>query len=246
MYRFSVLSVATSEQLRILLQRIVSIPPSVASGKLAYLAVWALAVQRIERPQLVEESGPAVVEALVSAMRFGNEVGEAKVDALMKDVFGALGKVFKRLPRLSIITARAWFGPAFSQMLSDDPELVKLANGFFPSVVEQFIVLHDDHVNDIKALYNATIAETILLLQARKEHTNLLTAWGHLVAMLGSSVHKTQSLNVLLKIVEVGFNSGSTDIRSQSHQAWRRLILNFCHDGMQKDEVSQGPRSKGH
>ena len=58
-----------------------------------------------------------------------------------------------------------------------------------------------------------------------------LKAWGHIITILGSDLHRTQNLNLMLNLIELAFNSDQSCIRTSAFKGWRRLILSFVHKG---------------
>ncbi|KAI8919061.1 Rap1-interacting factor 1 N terminal-domain-containing protein [Powellomyces hirtus] len=226
LYRIQFLSNASRKQIHSILDAIILVLKNGIQAKFVYLAVWAMAIHRVEVESVLEELCDDLLKGLITSMRFGDEV-----EAVSKDFFAGLHKLFRKIPNLAVTKSKIWFPAVFETLLADDRKVVEFANAFFPSVTEHFVALNSQYASEIKNLTNSEIGPIIELFHAKTEHENLFTAWGHLVAMLGSSLHRSPNLNTILKIVEIGFNSEVTPKRVAAHKAWRRLILNFAQDG---------------
>ncbi|KAJ3169203.1 hypothetical protein HDU88_000999 [Geranomyces variabilis] len=226
LYRIQLLADASPEQLRTVFRAIISVLTNSTDGKMVYLAVWSLAIHRAEPVDFLQDMSEELVEGLMRSLNFVDAT-----EAFMKDFLAALHRLFKKLPEVCLEQSTIWFPHVFPLLLSSDAKTVEYANSFFPPVVEHFIALRKDCAAQIKRLTESQLMSAIELMQANMTHKNVFTAWGHFVASLGANLHRTPGFNAILKIVESGFNSPVDAKRIAAHKAWRRLILNFAHDG---------------
>ncbi|KAJ3148198.1 DNA-binding protein rif1 [Geranomyces michiganensis] len=226
LYRIQLLANASPDQLRAVFSAVISILTNSADGKMVYLAVWTLAIHRVEPIDMLQDMSEELVRGLMRSLDFVDAT-----DMFMKDFLAALHRLFKKLPEVCLDQAIVWFPRVFPLLLSSDTKTVEYANSFFPPVVEHFISLRKERAAQIKRLAESQLQPATELMQANMTHKNVFTAWGHLVASLGSNLHRATGFNAILKIVESGFNSPADAKRIAAHKAWRRLILNFAHDG---------------
>ncbi|TPX72659.1 hypothetical protein SpCBS45565_g00053 [Spizellomyces sp. 'palustris'] len=225
----------TREQWRGMLQGICKHIVKERNPKLTCLGVWCLSVQRVEDDEVLAEMGPAIIEALMAAMKY---IGT--VEVLPIELLNALDRLFKRVPTLAPAESRKWVVPVLELMFSSTARIADAANTFFRAAVEYFVALRKGCEMHIKALTNEKVETLIEILRNNIDHTNVYNAWGHVMLMLGSTLHRTQHLNALLQVVENGFNSSVPANRLSAFRVWRRLIINFA----QKDHLIHDKRVK--
>ncbi|KAI8825760.1 uncharacterized protein EV422DRAFT_503134 [Fimicolochytrium jonesii] len=142
-------------------------------------------------------------------------------DAAVRGACESVKEAFAEDPKLAVTMADVWVTKG----------RYVLATDFFPQLVEVFIALRSENEADIKALGKRVLPVLLDMLREHEEDDYMPTAWGFIVVMFGSALHKTPLLNALLRVLEAAFNSKVEGKRLQAHKAWRRLIANFAVHG---------------
>lgn len=148
---------------------------------------------------------------------------------IVEDALKALRRLLQQCTAIRCNTA-TWF-PFVLTLLFSDTVSVRCAShdllALFPIIPSNSMQLAWTANNTA----NTYLADCVALLRARaSSHLPMMLAWGHVLDVFGSTLHKKTILNEVLRLLEHNFNSSQPEQRIGALDAWRHLIFNFSCD----------------
>ncbi|KAF9942136.1 DNA-binding protein rif1 [Modicella reniformis] len=224
LFNHSFVVLFTAKETESLLKSILRIINTTDEKPICNIAVWCLASARVP-PKFLVPFLPMMVRAFSE-----NLDSRFKSLSIMNESL---------LAREVLPQVQTWLIPVIMKLVNNTPgirskalELITLAT---PKLIEKEdprrIQVIQRFMKDHSTGFFELLTQNFL---DSGDEVYAITVWGAMVTLIGRLLHKSPSLNPLLKMAEKCFNSTSprrTEIKMAAFQAWTRLIYNFAIGG---------------